>query len=49
MTLILVISFLLIAFIALLRYDIHKHKHRDASGNKAPESNSSKHDGDKKA
>jgi hypothetical protein len=30
MTLILIISFLLIAFIGLLRYDIHKHKHSEA-------------------
>jgi len=28
MTLIVVLAFLLIAFIGLLRYDIHKHKHR---------------------
>jgi hypothetical protein len=30
MTFILVISFLLIAFIGLLRYDIHRHKHRQS-------------------
>lgn len=29
MTLILVISFVLIAFVMLLRYDIHKNKYRD--------------------
>ncbi len=29
MTFILVISCLLVAFILLLRYDIHKHKYRD--------------------
>lgn len=30
MTFILIISFLLIAFIGLLRYDIHRHKHRQS-------------------
>lgn len=34
MTFILVIAFLLIAFIGLLRYDIHKHKHSDAAKEK---------------
>ena len=34
MTLIVVLSFLMIAFIGLLRYDIHKHKHRDAANKK---------------
>jgi|GEM_PF-2514320 len=29
MTLILVLAFVLIAFVGLLRYDIHKHKYRD--------------------
>lgn len=29
MTLILILAFVLIAFILLLRYDIHKHKYRD--------------------
>ena len=41
MTFILVISFILVAFILLLRYDIHKHKYRDgfdkpAEGAEAP-------------
>ncbi len=31
MTFILVISGIMIAFIMLLRYDIHKHKYRDGS------------------
>lgn len=33
MTIILIASALLIAFIGLLRYDIHKHKHRDTAKN----------------
>ena len=31
MTLIVVIAFAMIVFIGLLRYDIHKHKYRDAA------------------
>lgn len=48
MTLILVVSFLLIAFVALLRYDIHKHKHRDPAEDQSPKADK-KHDSDKKA
>lgn len=41
MTLILVLSVALIAFIGLLRYDIHKHKH--SAGSNPPDSNSIQH------
>lgn len=37
MTFILVVSGLLIAFIGLLRYDIHKHKHVDKSNHDQPD------------
>ena len=40
MTFILVASGLMIAFIGLLRYDIHKHKHNDRTGNVRPETDS---------
>lgn len=37
MTFILIASAVLIAFIGLLRYDIHKYKHKNPPGNDQPD------------
>lgn len=41
MTFILIASFLLIAFVALLRYDVHKHKYANLEKNKRDASSGS--------
>ena len=47
MTFILIVSFLLIVFVGLLRYDLHKHKYREDADKQAADSESGKNkDGD---
>ena len=41
MTFILIASFFLIAFVALLRYDVHKHKYTDPKKNNSDTSSGS--------